>query len=175
MTEKTFLLSSEVETAEIASKFAVAISTLLKESNSSKSATNLALHISLIGDLGAGKTTFTRYLLKALGHQGKVKSPTYTLCEPYQLVMDGLSVAAREFSLHHFDLYRMRYAEEWLDAGFRDTFSNPGICIVEWPEKAEGTLPATDAELHLTMNDDESRELIVKATSSNGKALLEAL
>jgi tRNA threonylcarbamoyladenosine biosynthesis protein TsaE len=69
----------------------------------------------------------------------------------------------------------MRYAEEWLDAGFRDTFSNPGICIVEWPEKAEGTLPATDAELHLTMNDDESRELIIKATSSNGKALLEAL
>ena len=170
MTEKTFLLSSEVETAEIASKFALAISTLLKESNSSKSAMNLALHISLIGDLGAGKTTFTRYLLKALGHTGKVKSPTYTLCEPYQLAIDG-----REFSLHHFDLYRMRYAEEWLDAGFRDTFSNPGICIVEWPEKAEGTLPATDAELHLTMNDDESRELIIKATSSNGKALLEAL
>jgi len=170
MTEKTFLLSSEVETAEIASKFALAISTLLKESNSSKSAMNLALHISLIGDLGAGKTTFTRYLLKALGHTGKVKSPTYTLCEPYQLAIDG-----REFSLHHFDLYRMRYAEEWLDAGFRDTFSNPGICIVEWPEKAEGTLPAVDAELHLTMNDDESRELIVKAISSSGKALLEAL
>ena len=170
MTEKTFLLSSEVETAEIASKFAVAISTLLKESNSSKSATNLALHISLIGDLGAGKTTFTRYLLKALGHTGKVKSPTYALCEPYQLVMDGY-----EFPLHHFDLYRMRYAEEWLDAGFRDTFSNPGICMVEWPEKAEGTLPAVDAELHLTMNDDESRELIIKAISSRGKALLEAL
>ena len=170
MTEKTFLLSSEVETAEIASKFAVAISTLLKESNSSKSAMNLALHISLIGDLGAGKTTFTRYLLKALGHTGKVKSPTYALCEPYQLVM-GSCV----FPLHHFDLYRMRYAEEWLDAGFRDTFSNPGICIVEWPEKAEGTLPAVDAELHLTMNDDESRELIIKAISSSGRVLLEAL
>jgi tRNA threonylcarbamoyladenosine biosynthesis protein TsaE len=170
MTEKTFLLSSEVQTEEIARKLALAISALIKQSNSSKTAMNLALHISLIGDLGAGKTTFTRYLLKALGHQGKVKSPTYTLCEPYQLIMDG-----REFSLHHFDLYRMRYAEEWLDAGFRDTFSNSGICIVEWPEKAEGTLPATDAELHLTMNDDESRELIVKATSSNGKALLEAL
>ena len=170
MTEKTFLLSSEVETAEIASKFALAISTLLKESNSSKSAMNLALHISLIGDLGAGKTTFTRYLLKALGHTGKVKSPTYALCEPSQLVMDGY-----EFPLHHFDLYRMRYAEEWLDAGFRDTFSNPGICMVEWPEKAEGTLPAVDAELHLTMNDDESRELIIKAISSRGKALLEAL
>ncbi len=170
MTEKTFLLSSEVQTEEIARKLAWAISALIKQSNPSKSDTDLALHLSLIGDLGAGKTTFTRYLLKALGHTGKVKSPTYTLCEPYQLAMDG-----REFSLHHFDLYRMRYAEEWLDAGFRDTFSNPGVCIVEWPEKAEGTLPATDAELHLTMNDDESRELIVKATSSNGKALLEAL
>lgn len=170
MTEKTFLLSSEVQTEEIARKLAWAISALIKQSNPSKSDTDLALHLSLIGDLGAGKTTFTRYLLKALGHTGKVKSPTYTLCEPYQLAVDG-----REFSLHHFDLYRMRYAEEWLDAGFRDTFSNPGICIVEWPEKAEGTLPATDAELHLTMNDDESRELIIKATSSNGKALLEAL
>lgn len=170
MTEKTFLLSSEVQTEEIARKLAWAISALIKQSNPSKSDTDLALHLSLIGDLGAGKTTFTRYLLKALGHTGKVKSPTYTLCEPYQLAIDG-----REFSLHHFDLYRMRYAEEWLDAGFRDTFSNPGICIVEWPEKAEGTLPASDAELHLTMNDDESRELIIKATSSNGKALLEAL
>ena len=170
MTEKTFLLSSEVQTEEIARKLALAISALIKQSNPSKSDTNLALHLSLIGDLGAGKTTFTRYLLQALGHIGKVKSPTYTLCEPYQLAIDG-----REFSLHHFDLYRMRYAEEWLDAGFRDTFSNPGICIVEWPEKAEGTLPATDAELHLTMNDDESRGLIIKATSSNGKALLEAL
>ena len=170
MTEKTFLLSSEVQTEEIARKLALAISALIKQSNSSKSDRDLALHLSLIGDLGAGKTTFTRYLLKALGHTGKVKSPTYTLCEPYQLAINS-----REFSLHHFDLYRMRYAEEWLDAGFRDTFSNPGICIVEWPEKAEGTLPATDAELHLTMNDDESRELIIKATSSNGKALLEAL
>ena len=170
MTEKTFLLSSEVQTEEIARKLAWAISALIKQSNPSKSDTDLALHLSLIGDLGAGKTTFTRYLLKALGHTGKVKSPTYTLSEPYQLAINS-----REFSLHHFDLYRMRYAEEWLDAGFRDTFSNPGICIVEWPEKAEGTLPATDAELHLTMNDDESRELIIKATSSNGKALLEAL
>ena len=175
MTEKTFLLSSEVQTEEIARKLALAISALIKQSNSSKSDTDIALHISLIGDLGAGKTTFTRYLLKALGHQGKVKSPTYTLCEPYQLMMDGLSIDGREFSLHHFDLYRMRYAEEWLDAGFRDTFSHPGICIVEWPEKAEGTLPAVDAELHLTMNDDESRELIIKAISSRGKALLEAL
>lgn len=170
MTEKTFLLSSEVQTEEIARKLAWAISALIKQSNPSKSDTDLALHLSLIGDLGAGKTTFTRYLLQALGHIGKVKSPTYTLCEPYQLAINS-----REFSLHHFDLYRMRYAEEWLDAGFRDTFSNPGICIVEWPEKAEGTLPASDAELHLTMNDDESRELIIKATSSNGKALLEAL
>ena len=170
MTEKTFLLSSEVQTEEIARKLALAISALIKQSNPSKSDTDLALHLSLIGDLGAGKTTFTRYLLKALGHTGKVKSPTYTLCEPYQLAIEG-----HEFSFHHFDLYRMRYAEEWLDAGFRDTFSNPGICIVEWPEKAEGTLPASDAELHLTMNDDESRELIIKATSSNGKALLEAL
>lgn len=170
MTEKTFLLSSETQTAAIAEKLALAIAALIQASNSSKLNTGVALHLSLIGDLGAGKTTFTRHLLKALGHTGKVKSPTYTLCEPYELATDGI-----EFSLHHFDLYRMRYAEEWLDAGFRDTFSNPGVCVVEWPEKAEGTLPAVDAELHLTMNDDESRQLIIKATSPNGQALLEAL
>lgn len=170
MTEKTFLLSSEAQTAAIAEKLAGVMSALIKKSNESKLNTAVALHLSLIGDLGAGKTTFTRYLLKALGHTGKVKSPTYTLCEPYELSTDGT-----KFSLHHFDLYRMRYAEEWLDAGFRDTFSNPGICIVEWPEKAEGTLPAVDAELHLTMQDDESRELIIKAISPAGKSLIEAL
>lgn len=170
MTEKTFLLSSEAQTAAIAEKLAGVMSALIKKSNSSKLNTAVALHLSLIGDLGAGKTTLTRYLLKALGHTGKVKSPTYTLCEPYELATDGI-----QFSLHHFDLYRMRYAEEWLDAGFRDTFSNPGICIVEWPEKAEGTLPAVDAELHLTMHDDETRELIIKAISPAGKSLTEAL
>jgi len=170
MTEKTFLLSSEAQTAAIAEKLASVMSALIKKSNSNKLNTAVALHLSLIGDLGAGKTTFTRYLLKALGHTGKVKSPTYTLCEPYELATDGI-----QFSLHHFDLYRMRYAEEWLDAGFRDTFSNPGICIVEWPEKAEGTLPAVDAELHLTMQDDETRELIIKAISPAGKSLIEAL
>lgn len=170
MTEKTFLLSSEAQTAAIAEKLAGVMSALIRKSNQSKLNTTVALHLSLIGDLGAGKTTFTRYLLKALGHTGKVKSPTYTLCEPYELSTDGI-----KFSLHHFDLYRMRYAEEWLDAGFRDTFSNPGICIVEWPEKAEGTLPAVDAELHLTMQDDESRELIIKAISPAGKSLIEAL
>jgi tRNA threonylcarbamoyladenosine biosynthesis protein TsaE len=170
MTEKTFLLSSEAQTAAIAEKLAGVMSALIKKSNSNKLNTAVALHLSLIGDLGTGKTTFTRYLLKALGHTGKVKSPTYTLCEPYELSTDGT-----KFSLHHFDLYRMRYAEEWLDAGFRDTFSNPGICIVEWPEKAEGTLPAVDAELHLTMQDDETRELIIKAISPAGKSLIEAL
>jgi len=170
MTEKTFLLSSEAQTAAIAEKLASVMSALIKKSNSNKLNTAVALHLSLIGDLGAGKTTFTRYLLKALGHTGKVKSPTYTLCEPYELATDGI-----QFSLHHFDLYRMRYAEEWLDAGFRDTFSNPGICIVEWQEKAEGTLPAVDAELHLTMQDDETRELIIKAISPAGKSLIEAL
>ena len=170
MTEKTFLLSSEAQTAAIAEKLAGVMSALIRKSNQSKLNTAVALHLSLIGDLGAGKTTFTRYLLKALGHTGKVKSPTYTLCEPYELSTDGT-----KFSFHHFDLYRMRYAEEWLDAGFRDTFSNPGICIVEWPEKAEGTLPAVDAELHVTMQDDETRELIIKAISPAGKSLTEAL
>jgi len=90
----------------------------------------LAIH--LHGDLGAGKTALTRAMLHAAGHQGNVKSPTYTLAEPYRIVLDGRAV-----DVIHFDLYRMAGAEEFLDAGFREDFNTDNICIVEWPEKAE--------------------------------------
>ncbi|WP_252716981.1 tRNA (adenosine(37)-N6)-threonylcarbamoyltransferase complex ATPase subunit type 1 TsaE [Herbaspirillum sp. B65] len=88
------------------------------------------LAIYLHGDLGAGKTALTRALLHAAGYQGRVKSPTYTLAEPYEVLFAG-----RMVTVIHFDLYRMSSPEEFLDAGFREHFNENTVCIVEWPEK----------------------------------------
>jgi tRNA threonylcarbamoyladenosine biosynthesis protein TsaE len=102
------------------------------------------LVIYLHGDLGAGKTALTRALLRAAGYQGTVKSPTYTLSEPYSVELDGSSV-----NVIHYDLYRMSSPEEFLDAGFREDFNGDNICIVEWPEKGDPVLPAPDMDVHL--------------------------
>ncbi len=104
------------------------------------------LSIHLHGDLGAGKTALTRAMLHAAGHVGTVKSPTYTLSEPYRI-----SLGERAVNLIHFDLYRMASAEEFLDAGFREDFNGDNICVVEWPEKADGVLPAPDLNIILTV------------------------
>jgi len=130
----------------------------------------LAIH--LHGDLGAGKTTLTRALLHAAGHAGHVKSPTYTLAEPYQL-----TIAGRPLQLMHFDLYRMGSPEEFLDAGFRDEFNDSNVCIVEWPEKADPVLPAPDIAVYLTMPDDGShgREVELQALSAKGMRCLDRL
>ena len=99
------------------------------------------LHISLQGDLGSGKTTAVRYLLKELGYTGKVKSPTYSLCEPHIL-----EINQHPIQLYHFDFYRMQLSPEWIEAGLQEHFASlePTICIVEWPEKAGNTLPLMD-------------------------------
>jgi tRNA threonylcarbamoyladenosine biosynthesis protein TsaE len=102
------------------------------------------LVIYLHGDLGAGKTALTRALLHAAGHKGTVKSPTYTLSEPYTVQLDGMPV-----NVIHYDLYRMASPEEFLDAGFREDFDGDNICIVEWPEKGEPVLPAPDVNMTL--------------------------
>ena len=126
------------------------------------------LNISLEGDLGAGKTTFARYLIQAMGHEGKVKSPTYTLCEPYPLQLKDQAI-----TVHHFDLYRMRDPLEWQEAGFVEHFDVPGICLIEWPEKAEGTLPAFDIQIQLSAGSDENERIIkINAFSQAGKSAL---
>ena len=129
------------------------------------------LNISLEGDLGAGKTTFARHLIQALGHEGKVKSPTYTLCEPYPLQIKDQSI-----TVHHFDLYRMRDPMEWQEAGFAEHFDVPGIYLIEWPEKAEGSLPGFDIQIQLAAGADENeRSIKINALSQSGLVALKEI
>lgn len=124
------------------------------------------LVIYLHGDLGAGKTALTRAILHAAGHRGNVKSPTYTLAEPYQITIDG-----KACKLMHFDLYRMISADEFIEAGFRDEFNAETICIIEWPEKAESLLPAADLDVFIGIP-EHGRSLEIKANTKAGEASL---
>ena len=108
--------------------------------------------IELRGPLGAGKTTFARHLLQALGVKGRVKSPTYAVLESYEVAGIGAAGPGRagdpgRLQVHHFDFYRFDDPREWEDAGFRDIFAGPGLKLVEWPDKAEGLLPVADLQL----------------------------
>lgn len=127
----------------------------------------LALH--LHGELGAGKTTLTRALLHAAGHVGHVKSPTYTLAEPYTITLDG-----RQTELMHFDLYRLAGPDEFLDAGFRDYFGGDTVCIVEWPEKAGEALPAPDMQVFLSVK-GSGRDVELLGLSDRGSQCIDRL
>jgi tRNA threonylcarbamoyladenosine biosynthesis protein TsaE len=121
--------------------------------------------IELHGPLGAGKTTFVRHLLRALGVSGRIKSPTYAVLEPHTL--PGLAIS-------HLDFYRFSDPREWLDAGFRDVFAAPGLKLAEWPEHAGGHLPVPDLRLHIEPQPDDSRQVLLQACTTRGKALLAA-
>ena len=160
----------EANTAALAQKLALSLSHLFQANPSTH------LNISLEGDLGAGKTAFARHLIQALGYEGRVKSPTYTLCEPYSIQINSSDSHLASITAHHFDLYRMRDPLEWQEAGFAEHFDEPGFCLVEWPEKAEGTLPAFDIAIHLMAGGDEhSRDISLQANSSRGIAVLEKM
>ena len=155
----------EAQTATLAQHLAASLQQIINASP------GIHLNISLEGDLGAGKTTFARYLIQGLGHVGKVKSPTYTLCEPYPLITNQHS-----FTANHFDLYRMRDPLEWQEAGFAELFDVPGFCLIEWPEKAEDTLPAFDLQIKLAPGSDENERTIeMSALSDGGKKVLELI
>lgn len=151
MTELTFFLKNEDDTIAVGQKLARHV--------------QAPLTLYLTGDLGAGKTTLSRGLIQGLGHQGAVKSPTYTLVEPYEL--DGVEV-------YHFDLYRLNDPEELEFMGIRDYFTHNSLCIVEWPDKGEGLLPDADIHLHLSYA-NTGREIQLQALSESGKKLLAAI
>jgi tRNA threonylcarbamoyladenosine biosynthesis protein TsaE len=116
--------------------------------------------IELHGPLGAGKTTFVRHLLHALGVAGRIKSPTYAVLESYAL--PGLDIS-------HFDFYRFADPREWADAGFRDLFAAPGLKLAEWPENAAGMLP--DADLRLTIDPQDEHLRLVRAEAGTPRGL----
>ncbi len=123
------------------------------------------LRVYLQGNLGAGKTTLVRGMLRGLGYLEKVKSPTYTLVELYKV---------SSLYLYHFDFYRFADPAEWEDAGFREYFGAESVCVVEWPEKAGDLLPAPDLGVTLEI-EKEGRRIELAAKTENGRKCLERM
>ena len=122
----------------------------------------------LRGDLGAGKTTFVRHLLRACGVQGRIKSPTYAVVEPHQGLREG-----QAWPIWHFDFYRFSDPREWEDAGFRDIFAGPGLKLMEWPDKVAGQLPPPDWVITIEAVDEHERRVRVEACSARGAQWLQ--
>ncbi len=153
LTSKESILGNEAATLASGAQFAKGV--------------QAGLVVYLHGDLGAGKTTFVRGVLHALGHVGKVKSPTYTLVEPYQIFVNKVF----NYTFYHFDLYRFIDENEWEAAGFRDYFNPQSVCMVEWPEKAEHVLPTPDIHIYLSLY-DLGRKITFSAASPLGAQCL---
>ena len=164
LSQLTIELPDESATMLVASRLADAIAL-------AGDAGALPLTIFLSGDLGAGKTTFVRGVLRALGYEGRVKSPTYALVEVY---------AVSSLNLYHFDFYRLKDPDEWHEAGFRDSLAAQAVSLIEWPEKARGAqvpLPPPDLEIELTpdTSKEAARRMCLTARSSLGQTLLQAM
>ena len=123
------------------------------------------LVVYLDGELGMRKTTISRGVMRGLGHEGAVKSPTYTLVEPYETLNPPT---------YHFDLYRLGDAEELEYMGIRDYFSAENLCLIEWPERGKGILPEPDLEVHLETR-GEGRSVVLRARSELGAGVLNEL
>lgn len=155
MTAKNWQLADEAALLAVAANLAKALG----------SATDKAIVVHLRGPLGAGKTTFSRGFIQALGHQGKVKSPTYTLVESYQLPTLGI---------HHFDLYRLADSEELEFMGIRDYFSKDTAVLIEWPEQGAGYLPDADLDVSIAYQ-DTARSMTITALTEKGRQRLEQM
>ena len=151
---KTLVWPDEAATTAFAQQLAAALT---------RAHNGLNACITLEGDLGAGKTTLVRHLLRALGVQGRIKSPTYAVVEPYQVAAGAV---------WHFDFYRFSDPREWEDAGFRDIFASPGLKLCEWPQQAQGVMPTPDLSLHIEVTDDEQRRVTLRALTPSAEALL---
>jgi tRNA threonylcarbamoyladenosine biosynthesis protein TsaE len=168
--ERHVALADEAATMAFGERFAQAIGSVRRDISESLGVQAFhGLQVQLLGDLGAGKTTLVRATLRALGHTGRVRSPTYTLVEPYTVDLpDG------ELALYHFDLYRFTDPAEWADAGFREYFDSGAICLVEWPQRAGRLLGVPDLVFSLDLDSrSEGRILVAHAYSESGKACLE--
>jgi tRNA threonylcarbamoyladenosine biosynthesis protein TsaE len=149
---------NEAQTATFAAQLAAALQAQLPRAG--------GISIALEGDLGAGKTTLVRYLLRALGVEGRIKSPSYAIVENYDTA---------HFPVWHFDFYRMGSAEEWEDAGFRDIFTNEGLRLVEWPGQLPAGLVPYDLRMIWRLDADELRHMQLLAGSPAGLQLLQNL
>ncbi len=152
MLQKTIYLNSEAQTHFLGSLFFRFLKPGMK--------------IYLYGNLGAGKTTLTRTILKAAGYQGHVKSPTYALMEHYTIDIDNALT-----ELIHFDLFRLETPDEFIEAGFSEYFDGNTICIVEWPEKAKAVLPPADIEVFFLINHTQRELKLLGQTESGKKAI----
>lgn len=148
---KSLFLPEEQATLELGGKLAAAIVP--------------GLFIALSGDLGSGKTTLARGILRGLGYQGRVKSPTYTLVELYKV---------SRLNLYHFDFYRFDDPGEFLEAGFQECFDGNNVCLVEWPERVQGLLPQADLDIGISIEDD-GRRISISADTELGKHCLARL
>ncbi|KAA1176302.1 tRNA (adenosine(37)-N6)-threonylcarbamoyltransferase complex ATPase subunit type 1 TsaE [Marinobacter salinexigens] len=152
--ERRLYLEGEDETEKLGRELAKLVS---------KSGHGLVIYLD--GDLGMGKTTLSRGVMRGLGHEGAVKSPTYTLVEPYESL---------EPPAYHFDLYRLGDPEELEYMGIRDYFASENLCLIEWPERGHGLLPEPDLEIHLD-REGQGRSAILRVHSERGVAMLNEL
>jgi len=155
MKKLDYFLADEAATIAIGAALATVVKAKIKA----------GIVVFLIGDLGAGKTTLTRGFVRGMGHQGNVKSPTYTLVEPYTLA---------GWHVYHFDLYRLSDPEELEYMGIRDYFEDNCCCFIEWPEKGKGLLAQEDLIITIDYI-DEQRNITLKANTEKGVNLLKEL
>lgn len=168
LTERVFVLPDEHAANAFGARLAAAITAAIRPGGEPMPGSDgpraRGMQVHWVGELGAGKTTLVRAVLRALGHMQRVRSPTYTLVEPYTIE----NVGGAPLSVYHFDLYRFTDPAEWEDAGFREYFDAGALCLIEWPQRAGGMLGVPDLQISLEV-EGEGRRLTAHAYSETGR------